>query len=330
MISQDNSPFASELPRMNLNLNKIVSSLQRSGTFINTLIAGLTICGQQLFSSYTFRCPCQVGRNFYYGSAFLLVPALILLFAGYSLRDQMWTFASDYCCSCSLPRRRISPLEHRLACLRFFSITGRALVAPFTWLAVTLLKGTYYECAASEFVSVDHYPVFDNITAIKREELLAGFPCDRPSPSSEMSLVKDEVALLHRYQSQMLGWILITLATTGVLVSCCLVRCCSPLFSLQHHYWTRHLENERELFEQAAEEHSRFIIRQRIKKLFGFVPGNEDITQIRIPSCQDWREISVPSLLCMGDSTNGLYSSLGDRVVEDNEEEKLGGIELKP
>ncbi|KAM6181054.1 calcium homeostasis modulator protein 4 [Erethizon dorsatum] len=128
----------------------------------------------------------------------------------------------------------------------------------------------------------------------------------------------------------MLGWILITLATTAILVSCCLARCCSPLTSLQHHYWTHHLENERELFEQAAEEHSRLLIRQRLKKLFGFVPGSGDVKHMRIPSCQDWREISVPSLLCMGDNTNGLYSSLVDRVVEDNGEEKLGGIELKP
>ncbi|XP_010612341.1 calcium homeostasis modulator protein 4 isoform X3 [Fukomys damarensis] len=128
----------------------------------------------------------------------------------------------------------------------------------------------------------------------------------------------------------MLGWILITLATTAILVSCCLARCCSPLPILQHHYWTHHLENERELFEQAAEEHSRLLIQQRLKQLFGFVPGSEDVTQIRIPSCQDWREISAPSVLCMEDATQSLYSSLGERVVGDSEEEKSGGIELKP
>lgn len=69
---------------------------------------------------------------------------------------------------------------------------------------------------------------------------------------------------------------------------------------------------------------------QRIKKLFGFIPGNEDIKHIRIPSCQDWRDISAPSLLCMGDNLQGHYSFLGDRVDEDNEESKSGGIELKP
>ncbi|XP_006205781.1 calcium homeostasis modulator protein 4 [Vicugna pacos] len=312
---------------MSRGLNNTVSSLQRSGTLINSLIAALTIGGQQLFSSFTFKCPCQIGKNFYYGSAFLVIPALILLVAGYALRSQTWTIAGEYCI-CVPPPRRISLLERKLACLRFFSITGRALVAPLTWLAVTLLTGTYYECAASEFTSVDHYPVFHNISASKRKEILAGFPCCKSAPA-DIILVRDEVALLHRYQSQMLGWILITLATTAVLVSCCLARCCSPLTSLQHHYWTTHLCNERELFEKAAEQHSRLLITQRIKKLFGFIPGTEDVKHIRIPSCQDWKDISVPSFLCIGDNLQGHYSFLGDRVDEDNEEGKSGDIELK-
>ncbi|KAB0353142.1 hypothetical protein E2I00_007490, partial [Balaenoptera physalus] len=120
-------------------------------------------------------CPCQVGKNFYYGSAFLVIPALILLVAGFALRSQMWTIPNEYCCSCTPPAQRISFLERKLVCLRFFSVTGGALVAPLTWLAVTLLTGTYYECAASEFASVDHYRVFDNVSASKREEILAGF-----------------------------------------------------------------------------------------------------------------------------------------------------------
>ncbi|XP_004580358.1 calcium homeostasis modulator protein 4 [Ochotona princeps] len=311
------------------SLNNAISSLQRSGTFINSLIVALTIGGQQLFSSFTFKCPCQVGKNFYYGSAFLVFPALILLIAGYALRSQMWTITSEYCCSCASPRRTICPLERRLACLRFFSITGRALIAPLTWLAVTLLRGTYYECAASEFASVDQYPVFNNVTAGKREEMLAGFPCCTSAPS-DVTQVRDEVALTHRYQSQLLGWSLITLTIIAVLISRCLTRCCSPLTSLQHCYWENHLQNERELFEQAAKQHSRLLIMQRLEKLFGFVPGSEDVQHVRIPSCQDWREISAPSFLCMGDDTQGHYSVLGDRVVEENEVGQAGDIELKP
>ena len=102
------------------------------------------------------------------------------------------------------------------------------------------------------------------------------------------------VFLLNNYV-KMLGWILITLATITALVSYSLARCCSPLTSLQHRYWTNHLHNERELFEQAAAQHSRLLILQRIKKLFGVIPGNEDVRHIHIPSCRDWREMSVPS-----------------------------------
>ncbi|XP_006839971.1 PREDICTED: protein FAM26D [Chrysochloris asiatica] len=310
---------------MSPTFNNFASSLQRNGTFINSLIAALTIGGQQLFSSFTFKCPCQVGKNFYYGSAFLVVPALILLIAGYALRSQMWTITSEYCCNCASPHRQSSPLECKLACLQFFSITGRAFVAPLTWLAVTLLTGTYYECAASEFTPVDHYPILGNVSAGQREEILAGFPCGKTVPA-DMTLVRDEVALLHRYQSQMLGWILIILAIVTVLVSSSLARCCSPLTSLQHHYWTTHMHNERKLFEEAAEQHSRLIIMQHMKKLFGFLPGSENVDHIRIPSCQDWKDISIPNLVCMGDGLQCHCNFLGDRIDENDEE----GIELKP
>lgn len=136
------------------------------------------------------------------------------------------------------------------------------------------------------------------------------------------------VFLLNNY-TKMLGWILVTLATIMTLVSCCLVRCCSPLTSLQHCYWTRHLRNEEELFAQAAEQHSRLLIMQRMRKLFGFVPGNKDVKHIRIPTCQDWKDISAPSLLCVGDDSQGHYSFLGG-LVDEAEESTPGGIELKP
>ncbi|XP_055981438.1 calcium homeostasis modulator protein 4 [Sorex fumeus] len=314
---------------MNPTLNSIISSLQRNGTCINSLIAALTIAGQQLFSSYTFGCPCQVGKNFYYGSAFLVIPTLILLLVGYALRSQTWTITNEYCCKCASRHQKVNPLERKLACLRFFGITGRALVAPLTWLASNLLTGNYYECAASEFTSVDQYPVFDNVSADKREEILAEFPCFTSTESEDMILVRDNIALMHRYQSQMLGWILITLATVAILISRCVARCCTPFTSLQYYYWNNHLQNEQELFQEAAEQHSRFLIRQRIKKLFGFVPGDKEVKHIRIPSCQDWKDMSAPSLLCMGEDFQGHYSFLRDRVDEENEEDKSEGIELK-
>ncbi|XP_060046575.1 calcium homeostasis modulator protein 4 isoform X3 [Erinaceus europaeus] len=128
----------------------------------------------------------------------------------------------------------------------------------------------------------------------------------------------------------MLGWILITLATVAVLVSYSVAKCCSPFTSLQQYYWDNHLQNERELFKQAAKQHSRLLVMQSIKKLFGFIPGNEDVKNIRIPSCQDWKDISAPTFLCEGNDLRGHYCVLGDRVEEENEGGRLGDIELKP
>ncbi|XP_043820434.1 calcium homeostasis modulator protein 4 [Dromiciops gliroides] len=313
---------------MDTSLSDILCSLQKSGTFINTLIAGLTICGQQLFSSFTFSCPCQPGNNLYYGSAFLIIPALVLLIVGYALRSQTWMITKESCCCSSSPHlRSVYSLQRKLACLTFFSITGRALVAPLTWLAVTLLTGTHYECAASEYVSVDQYSVFDNFSVPERQEMLAEFPCFEQIPA-DMLAVRNEVALQLRYQSQMLGWTLIAVATLVAFLSCCLARCCSPLNSQQHYYWSCHVRNERELFEQAAEQHSRILITQRIKELFGFTPGCEDVRQIRIPSCQDWKDISRPSLVCITDNEQGHYNFLGERLDVNCEEGKSEAIEL--
>ncbi|XP_044533120.1 calcium homeostasis modulator protein 4 [Gracilinanus agilis] len=312
---------------MDSSFSSILCSLQRSGSFINTLIAILTICGQQLFSSFTFSCPCQPGNNLYYGSAFLIIPALVLLVIGYALRSQTWMMTKESCCSSSPHLRSVNSLQRKLACLTFFSITGRALVAPLTWLAVTLLTGTYYECAASEYASVEEYNVFNNFSEPERQEILAEFPCFEQIPPN-MLTVRDEVALQLRYQSQMWGWILIAVATLVAFLSCCLARCCSPLTSLQHQYWCTHMRNERQLFEEAAEQHCRILITQRIKELFGFVPGSGDVRHIRIPSCQDWKDIARPSLVCITDNQQGHYNFLGERVDVNFEEGKSEAIEL--
>ncbi|XP_038615700.1 calcium homeostasis modulator protein 4 [Tachyglossus aculeatus] len=307
----------------------MVSSLQGSGTFINTLIGVLTVAGQQLFSRFTFACPCQAGKNLYYGSAFLAVPTLVLLIIGYALRTQTWRMITDPSCRC--PVRQLQgpgSLHRQLACLVCISITGRALVAPLMWLAVTLLTGTYYECAASEWASVDRYPEFDGISPEERRDILAGFPCSGGIPA-KMTLVREEVMLQLRYSSQMSGWILVTAASITAFLSYCLVRYCSPLSSRQHHYWDSLARNDQQLFEEAAEQHARFLVAQRVKNFFGFVPGSQTIQQIRIPTGRDWREIAGFSLVGMADHGHGPYCYLGDRD-DDCEEGRAAGIELTP
>uniref|UniRef100_A0A8B9NLZ4 Calcium homeostasis modulator family member 4 n=1 Tax=Accipiter nisus TaxID=211598 RepID=A0A8B9NLZ4_9AVES len=212
----------------------------------NAIIAILTIGGQQLFSFFTFSCPCHVGQNLIYGLAFLGVPALILLLVGY---------------------------EGTI-------ITGRALVAPVTWLAVTLINGSYYVCAMSEYVSVHYYGANPNVTASERRRILAEFPCSQLVPL-ELTRARDEVILLLRYQSQVAGWLLIAVVVITVFLSYCLASCFSPLSFLHFRYWSSYVHNEQQLFDEATDQHSRLYAMQHVKKFFGFVPGSENVKEIR-------------------------------------------------
>lgn len=167
----------------------------------NAIIAILTIGGQQLFSFFTFSCPCHVGQNLIYGLAFLGVPALILLVVGYALNNQTWRLVTGKRSPLQAEGTQNQLLQCKLTCFVLCSITGRALVAPVTWLAVTLINGSYYVCAMSEYVSVYYYGANPNVTASDRKKILAAFPCSQLVPP-ELSRARDEVILLLRYQSQ--------------------------------------------------------------------------------------------------------------------------------
>lgn len=167
----------------------------------NAIIAILTIGGQQLFSFFTFSCPCHVGQNLIYGLAFLGVPALILLVVGYALNNQTWRLVTGKRSPLRAEGTQNQLLQCKLTCFVLCSITGRALVAPVTWLAVTLINGSYYVCAMSEYVSVYYYGANPNVTASERKQILAAFPCSQLVPP-ELSRARDEVILLLRYQSQ--------------------------------------------------------------------------------------------------------------------------------
>uniref|UniRef100_A0A8B9NN51 Calcium homeostasis modulator family member 4 n=1 Tax=Accipiter nisus TaxID=211598 RepID=A0A8B9NN51_9AVES len=241
----------------------------------NAIIAILTIGGQQLFSFFTFSCPCHVGQNLIYGLAFLGVPALILLLVGYALNNRTWRLVTGKISPFqegTMPNRL---LQCKLTCFVLCSITGRALVAPVTWLAVTLINGSYYVCAMSEYVSVHYYGANPNVTASERRRILAEFPCSQLVPL-ELTRARDEVILLLRYQSQVAGWLLIAVVVITVFLSYCLASCFSPLSFLHFRYWSSYVHNEQQLFDEATDQHSRLYAMQHVKKFFGFVPGSEN------------------------------------------------------
>lgn len=303
--------------------NVIAFLKSKESLLFNAVIALLTVGGQQLFYVFAFSCPCHRDQNLRYGLAFLGVPALILLIAGFVFNDNTWRlFTSSAKRSIKEYSSARGFIHYKLVCFVFFSITGRALVAPITWLAVTLLHGSYYVCALSEYVSVTRYDIFTNLSAEARRNVLALLPCGLLVPKN-LTLIREEIVLELKSQSQVTGWLLVALVAVVVFIVLCIARCCSPLSYLHLWYWTTYISNEQTLFEEAADQHSKLYAMENIKKFFGFRPGSKHVTDIRIPSRGDWKAISGLDLLKPVNADHCSYSLLNSWGEEDPEEGKI-------
>ncbi|KAG8444639.1 hypothetical protein GDO86_009703 [Hymenochirus boettgeri] len=313
-----------------MSISTLISFLKsKESILFNALVALLTVGGQQLFSFFAFSCPCSSSKNLNYGLAFLGVPALVLLVVGYAFNDNTWRlFTGSSHTPIPEERRGQSTLmKYKLICFVLGKITGRALVAPITWLAVTLLNGSYYVCALSEYVSVEEYDILKALPEEQRRRLLALFPCAQLVPAN-FTTVKEEVILELKYQSQVAGWLLIAIVTVSLFLIICIIRCCSPLTFLHLKYWTSYVNNEQILFEEAADQHSKIYALLNIKKFFGFSPGNKNITQIRIPSRWDWRTVSGLDLLKVIDEDHCHYSLLHSWSDQDPTDGKVIPVDI--
>ena len=66
------------------------------------------------------------------------------------------------------------------------SLSGQALLGPFTWIVVALLDGTYYTCAAVEYYGIGSLtPQRDNTTVLA---WLASMPCRNLSKTTPASV----------------------------------------------------------------------------------------------------------------------------------------------
>lgn len=112
-----------------------------------SLVSLLTAASEHIFSSVLFKCPCS-SWNMLYGSVFLLVPALVLFLLGFMVNARTWRLLTGIC-----PRKKRCSSSPRKTCTRccpvLLQVTARAAVAPLTWVAVALLRASFYECAAS-------------------------------------------------------------------------------------------------------------------------------------------------------------------------------------
>lgn len=160
----------------------------------NGLIALGTVAGQTAYNVFAFDCPCSSGRNYLYGLAAIGVPALVFFLVGIMLNKSTWDMVSE----CRL--RKCRKLSGAAAFALLGNIIGRAVVAPLTWVVISLLQGQAYTCALSEFVDSG---TIDGFPSGHGSEVMAKFPC-QDSVSAEMQTFWPEIHRQLKYESQVL------------------------------------------------------------------------------------------------------------------------------
>ncbi|XP_007429123.1 calcium homeostasis modulator protein 6 [Python bivittatus] len=271
----------------------------------------LTAGSERVFSVVVFQCPCN-SWNMLYGGVFLLIPALILFLLGLLLSARSWKVLTG-CCSKGRPCRcpHGSRLQHHLRVLGF--VTLGAAVAPFTWIAVALLGGSFYECTATGIPILQRY-----MCKSKGEECITSLlkvPCLSTSSPEEM-----EILTSLRAQSQVFGWILIASVFTVALLSTCIARCRSPVSVLQLAFWKIYLEKERQLFENKAKEHASKLADRNLKSFF----ESTELEPFQTPSTKAWDNIS--SLFAFNPKGN-YYSMIHKYVSQKSHSESIKSAE---
>ncbi|XP_066535462.1 calcium homeostasis modulator protein 2-like [Hoplias malabaricus] len=227
----------------------------------NGLIALGTVASQTAYNIFAFECPCSSERNYLYGLAAIGVPALAFFVIGIMLNRNTWDLVSE----CRIRKCRRFSGAAAFALLR--SIVGRAIVAPVTWAVISLLRGEAYVCALSEFVdpmSLEGFP-----STPQGPNIMARFPCkDVPS---ELLRFQKQIERQLKYESQLLGWLMVAVVSLSLFLLLCMKRCCSPLGYQQEAYWSSYRSNEQILFQRTADTHAKMNAAQNVKNFFGFV-----------------------------------------------------------
>ncbi|XP_001507815.1 calcium homeostasis modulator protein 5 [Ornithorhynchus anatinus] len=279
-----------------------------------SFMALLTMGGERLFSLVAFQCPCN-RNNFPYGMVFLLAPAWVLLVISYFLNNRAWRLFTGCCKSSSKATSVGSPAFCR-TCLRGFRIFSRvtleALVAPLMWLSVALLHGTFYECAMSGTSEKGLlWAVCEGKTPQCHEELHK-VVCGQTALTSQDT---QELKRALQAQSQILGWILISvISLVSLLVACC-SRCWSKVSHLQMKFWKIYAQKEREQIEKAFQERAGQLSARNLQCFL----ENKQSEPFALPSIKAWEDASDLHLLHPGQQH---YSTL-HRVVE-------GGMKRSP
>ncbi|XP_068841617.1 calcium homeostasis modulator protein 6-like isoform X1 [Capricornis sumatraensis] len=237
------------------------------------LVSLLTAGGERIFSSVVFQCPCSASWNLPYGLVFLLVPALALFLLGCMLNGSTWRLLTGCCSRGSREWQRGASV-----CL---NIGAAALVTPLIWVAVALLGGTFYECAASGTKLAVRYLCGNSNSNCSAQLPLV--PCQQAQAPDMKQLQRKLTA-----HSQMLGWSLIAIVIIVLLIFTSINRCWSPVSYMQLKFWEIYLQQEQQIFKSQATEHATQLAQENVKCFFEHSHPQEYNT----PSIKDWQKIS--------------------------------------
>nr|XP_045011085.1 calcium homeostasis modulator protein 6 [Jaculus jaculus] len=240
------------------------------------LVTVLTAGGEKIFSAVVFQCPCSAAWNLPYGLVFLLAPALALFLLGYVLSARTWRLLTG-CCAPGARARCGSGLRAALVCAQ---LSAAAALAPLTWVAVALLGGSFYECAASGSPALASRLCAGRDARCAQDLPLA--PCGGAPPAAQD--VRKEL----RAQSQVLGWFLIAVVIICLLLFTSVMRCLSPVSFLQLKFWEIYLEKEQQILKSQATEHATELAKENIRCFFERAHPKECNT----PSVKEWQQIS--------------------------------------
>ncbi|CAL8298019.1 unnamed protein product [Merluccius merluccius] len=258
----------------------------------NGLIALGTVASQTAYNVFAFNCPCSPGRNYRYGLVAIGVPALVFFLLGVIMNRSTRDLLSECRIRCC----------RKLAMVAMFAVTGnivgRAAIAPVTWVVISLLQGEAYLCALSEFVDPDTLEGFPS-QGHNVVQLMAKFPCKETVPS-ELLAFWEEVERRLKYESQLLGWLLVAGLALGVFLMLCFKHCCSPFGYQQEEYWSSFHASERDLFQRTAAVHASLRAVENVKSFFGFVALDveekeqvEEHAQAMVPvTSTDWNRVT--------------------------------------
>ncbi|XP_043919488.1 calcium homeostasis modulator protein 5-like isoform X3 [Protopterus annectens] len=275
-------------------------------------MALLTVGGERLFSIVAFKCPCS-SQNLTYGLVFLSAPALVLLILGFFLSSRTWKLFTG----CCLSPRKLCLRGHSLQCIVVLGqIIAGALVAPVMWICVALLNGTFYECALSGW----------------ENDSFRSYLCQNKSPSCKASVYRvpcgktkmnasdnEDVLLVLRAQSQVIGWSLIASTAIALLLVSCYSACRSQVSYLQEMFWRKYIEKERQHFEQFSDDYATKLADRNLKSFF----ENTKPDPLPLPSNNAWEEISA---LYSFNRAHQYYSTL-HRYVEGGKRESNEDIQ---